>query len=136
MIGAEFENPGSDQERNRGWGLHKAVSKQLGLELAEDDGQFPDVRDQLLELKLQTAGTVDLGLVSPRDESLLVGFDNVRNCDVRYAIFYGTIVDEKIRLDHLVLTNGVDFFTYFQQMQGKVENTKNQICLPNGFFEE
>ena len=136
LIGAEFENPGSDQERNRGWGLHKAVSKQLGLELAEDDGQFPDVRDQLLELKLQTAGTVDLGLVSPRDESLLVGFDNVRNCDVRYAIFYGTIVDEKIRLDHLVLTNGVDFFTYFQQMQGKVENTKNQICLPNGFFEE
>ena len=136
LIGTEFENPGSDQERNRGWGLHKAVSKQLGLDLADDDGQFPDVRDQLLELKLQTAGTVDLGLVSPRDESLLVGFDNVRNCDVRYAIFYGTIVDEKIRLDHLVLTNGADFFTYFQQMQGKVENTKNQIRLPNGFFEE
>ena len=136
LLGAEFENPGSDQERNRGWGLHKAVSKQLGLDLADDDGQFPDVRDQLLELKLQTAGTVDLGLISPRDESLLVGFDNVRNCDVRYAIFYGTIVDEKIRLDHLVLTNGADFFTYFQQMQGKVENTKNQIRLPNGFFEE
>ena len=136
LIGTEFENPGSDQERNRGWGLHKSVSKQLGLDLADDDGQFPDVRDQLLELKLQTAGTVDLGLVSPRDESLLVGFDNVRNCDVRYAIFYGTIVDEKIRLDHLVLTNGADFFTYFQQMQGKVENTKNQIRLPNGFFEE
>ena len=136
LIGTEFENPGSDQERNRGWGLHKSVSKQLGLDLADDDGQFPDVRDQLLELKLQTAGTVDLGLVSPRDESLLVGFDNVRNCDVRYAIFYGTIVGEKIRLDHLVLTNGADFFTYFQQMQGKVENTKNQIRLPNGFFEE
>ena len=136
LIGTEFENPGNDQERNRGWGLHKVVSKQLGLELAEDDGQFPDVRDQLLELKLQTAGTIDLGLVSPRDDSLLPGFDNVRNCDVRYAIFFGTKIGDMIRLDHLVLTNGADFFTYFQQTQGNVENTKNQIRLPNGFFEE
>ena len=136
LIGTEFENPGNDQERNRGWGLHKAVSKQLGLNMANDDGQFPDVRSQFLELKLQTAGTVDLGLVSPRDDSLLTGFGNIRNCDVRYAIFYGTKVGDMIRLDNLVLTNGADFFTYFQQMQGKVENTKNQIRLPDGFFEK
>ena len=136
LIGTEFENPGNDQERNRGWGLHKAVSKQLGLNMANDDGQFPDVRSQFLELKLQTAGTVDLGLVSPRDDSLLTGFGNIRNCDVRYAIFSGTKVGDMIRLDNLVLTNGADFFTYFQQMQGKVENTKNQIRLPDGFFEK
>ena len=136
LVGTEFENPGNDQERNRGWGLHKAVSKQLGLSAAEDDGQFPDVREQLLELKLQMAGTVDLGLVSPQDESFIAGIENVRNCDVRYGIFYATIVEDKIRLDHVVLTSGADFFNYFQQMQGNVENTKNQIRLPNGFFDE
>ncbi len=136
LVGTEFENPGSDQERNRGWGLHQAVSKQLGLEQASDDGQFPDVREQLLELKLQTAGTVDLGLVSPSDGAHLDGFEKVRNCDVRYAIFYATIVEDKIRLDHLVLTNGADFFCFFEQMQGKVENVKNQIRLPDDFFDE
>ena len=107
----------------------------MGSEMCIRD-RFPDVREQLLELKLQTAGTVDLGLVSPQDESFIAGIENVRNCDVRYGIFYATIVEDKIRLDHVVLTSGADFFNYFQQMQGNVENTKNQIRLPNGFFDE
>jgi hypothetical protein len=136
LVGTEFENPGSDQERNRGWGLHQAVSEALGLEEASDDGQFPDVPEQLLELKLQSAQTVDLGLMSPSDDSRLSGFEKVRNCDVRYGIFYATIVEDNVRLDHLVLTNGADFFCFFDQMQGNVENTKNQIRLPDGFFDE
>lgn len=136
LVGTEFDNPGTDQERNRGWGLHKVVSEALGLEKAQDDGQFPDIREQLLELKLQTAGTVDLGLMNPSDDSRLSGFDRIRNCDIRYAIFYATLQEDKVRLDHLILTNGADFFCFFEQMQGNVENSKNQIRLPAGFFDE
>ena len=136
LIGTEFENPGNDQGRNRGWGLHQAVSKVLELNEADDDGRFPDIREQLLELKLQTAPSVDLGLMRPNDDARLHGFERVRNCDVRYAVFYGTIIGDKVHLDHLILANGADFFCFFEQMQGNVENTKNQIRLPSGFFDE
>jgi hypothetical protein len=56
---------GSDQERNRAAGLHRLVCEQLGYERYRDDGRFPDIRHQLLEVKLQTAPTIDLGLLIP-----------------------------------------------------------------------
>ncbi len=135
ILGQLIDNPGADQERNRGWELHRLVSKQLGLKKAEDDGQVPDVADQLLELKLQTSPTVDLGLIPPGDSGLLEGFDGLRFTDIRYGIFYGTKVGDKIRLDHLVVTSGADFFSFFKQLKGNVVNKKNQIRLPKGFFD-
>ena len=60
-----FVNAGFDQERNRGAALHALVCKALGYAGYQDDGQFPDVRHQLLEVKLQTSPTIDLGLVRP-----------------------------------------------------------------------
>ena len=136
ILGQLIDNPGADQERNRGWELHRLVSKQLGLENAEDDGQVPDVADQLLELKLQTSPTVDLGLITPGDAGSIDNFPGLRFADIRYGIFYGTKVGDKIRLDHLVVTSGADFFCFFKQLKGNVVNKKNQIRLPKGFFEE
>jgi hypothetical protein len=52
----------------------------------------------------------------------------------RYAVFYGTVVGAEVRLDHLVLTRGADFFSFFQRFEGKVINAKLQIPLPRGFF--
>jgi hypothetical protein len=65
LIGSSFPNAGHDQERNRGAELHRLVCKALDYQSYADDGQFPDVKNQLLEVKLQTAPTIDLGLVEP-----------------------------------------------------------------------
>ena len=139
LLGTLIENPGADQERNRGWALHKLVSKQFDLAKAEDYGQVPDVLPQLMELKLQTSPTVDLGLVSPGSDEVISDFNNselagLKFADIRYAIFYGTPVGDKIRLDHLVVTSGADFFCFFKRLEGNVVNKKNQIRLPKGFF--
>ncbi len=139
LIGKHFADAGADQERNRGAGLHRLVCKTLGYPNYKDDGQFPDVRNQLLEVKLQTSPTIDLGLVTPEsaeplDVPMLNGVQ-VRHCDVRYAIFYAKIENGNVVLTHLLLSTGQDFFSRFPQFQGKVLNAKLQIPLPSSFFE-
>ena len=135
LIGTTIANPGLDQERHRGWGLHQTVCTRLGKPSACESGQFPDIPDQLLEVKLQTAPTIDLGLVCPDSTETIADSPSFRHCDVRYAVFYGTIVGGEVRLDHLVMTTGADFFTFFRRFEGRVKNAKLQIPLPRGFFD-
>jgi hypothetical protein len=134
LTGKRLSDPGLDQERNRGAALHRAVCTTLGMADYADTGSFPDVLKQLVEVKLQTAATIDLGLVLPDDTTPLEFFPRVRHCDVRYAVFYGSVVGSEVRLDHLVLTRGADFFSCFQRFEGKVVNAKIQIPLPRDFF--
>lgn len=139
LISSQFANSGADQERNRGASLHKLVCEALGYQNYQDDGQFPDVRNQLLEVKLQTSPTIDLGLVTPEsseplDVPMLNGVQ-VRHCDVRYAIFYAKIENGNVILTHLFLSTGQDFFNRFPQFGGKVLNAKLQIPLPISFFD-
>jgi hypothetical protein len=134
LTGTTIANPGIDQERNRGAALHRAVCHCLGIVNYADHGQFPDVPEQLVEIKLQTATTIDLGLVCPDSEARLADFPDLRHCDIRYAVFYGTPVGKSVRLDYVVVTTGTDFFTYFRRFEGKVTNKKLQIPLPSGFF--
>ncbi len=139
LIGATFLDPGHDQERLRGGALHRLVCRALGYASFQDDGQFPDVRHQILEVKLQTSATIDLGLVlpsadAPLDVPLLNG-TQVRHCDVRYAVFHGRIEHGQVVLSHLIMTTGEGFFARFPQFGGNVLNTKLQIPLPRHFFE-
>ncbi len=105
----------------------------------QDTGQFPDVRHQLLEVKLQTSPTIDLGLVQPSSEELLdIGqLDDYhpRHCDTRYALFYARIDQGSVVLTHLFVTTGADFFRRFRRFEGKVVNKKIQIPLPRNFFD-
>ena len=114
------------------------VCEALGYHSYADDGQFPDVRHQLLEVKLQTSPTIDLGLVEPSSTEPLDMTDlpegAVRHCDVRYAIFGAVAKDGLVMLTALILTSGKDFFSRFQRFGGKVLNKKIQIPLPRGFF--
>lgn len=91
--------------------------------------------DQLLEVKLQTAPTIDLGLVSPDGAGSISDLPNFQHRDVRYAIVYGTIKGAKVRIDYIVLVTGADFFTYFQRFEGKIINKKLQMHLPSDFFD-
>ena len=139
LVGQSFADVGIVQERNRGAELHKLVCQALGFKNYQDDGQFPDVRNQLIEVKLQTSPTIDLGLVRPNSEDLLdvtqLDGRQIRHCDVRYAIFYAAIANSVITLTNFFLTTGESFFNRFTQFQGKVLNKKLQIHLPRHFFD-
>ncbi len=138
-VGRSFPDAGWDQERNRGAALHRIVCELLGYAGYRDDGRFPDVRNQLLEVKLQTSPTIDLGLVTPSSEEPLdvpqVAGTQVRHCDVRYALFYAQTDGAEVTLTHLYLTTGASFFSRFPQFGGKVLNKKLQIPLPSDFFD-
>jgi len=139
IVGMAIEDAGVDQERNRGAELHRLICKHLGYSSYVDNGQFPDIRHQLVEVKLQTSPTIDLGLVTPDSESSLdvtrINGVQFRHCDVRYAIFSGTTNGSEVTIDGFYLTSGEDFFDRFPQFQGKVLNKKIQMHLPTDFFE-
>lgn len=138
LVGKEFSDPGMDQERNRGAALHRMVCEALGYSRYEDTGQFPDIKHQLLEIKLQTSPTIDLGLVEPSSVEFLdiqkLGEVQVRHCDTRYAMFYAETDGKTVMLTHLFVTTGEKFFTRFRKFGGKVINGKIQIPLPRDFF--
>lgn len=139
LVGVSFPDAGRDQERNRGAALHRLVCSSLGYSKYQDDGQFPDIRHQLLELKLQTSQTIDLGLVQPNsleplDVPMIQG-TQIRHCDVRYAIFYAAITNKLVTITHVFLTTAEAFFSRFPQFQGKGVNKKLQVPLPSDFFD-
>lgn len=138
LVGTTFPDPGRDQERNRGAALHGAVCRSLGYSRHEDTGQFPDILHQLLEVKLQTSPTIDLGLVQPNSESRLdveqVGQFHPRHCDTRYAVFFAETDNVTVRITNLYVTSGADFFSRFRRFEGRVQNGKIQLPLPRNFF--
>lgn len=135
LVGRTLDHVDLDQERNRGAVLHELVAKAIGLYEFNDTGQFPDIPEQLIEIKLQTASTIDLGLVCPDDTRPLVCLPQLRHCDVRYAVFFGTVSGDTVILNHLVLATGEDFFQFFRRFEGKVTNKKIQLKLPSNFFD-
>lgn len=139
LVGQVFTDVGYDQERNRGAELHRLVCQKLGYDEYQDTGDFPDIRHQLLEVKLQTSPTIDLGLVPPDSQEPLniprIGERQTRPCDVRYALFRAHTDGEKVALTYFYLTTGEVFFSRFPQFQGKVVNKKLQIPLPTDFFD-
>ncbi|HZM02542.1 MAG TPA: hypothetical protein VFC44_05930 [Candidatus Saccharimonadales bacterium] len=138
LVGMSFADLGSHQERNRGAGLHRLICEALHYPNYRDDGRFPDVKHQLLEIKLQTAATIDLGLVTPASEAPLdvpkINDAQVRHCDVRYALFCGETDGQVVTLTRFYLTTGRDFLGRFPQCQGRILNKKLQIRLPRDFF--
>ncbi len=138
-IGMEIDYLGMDQERNRGSALHETITNLLGYSVFADKGTFPDIPHQLLEIKLQTSRTIDLGLVTPDsiqalDYPAMDGSIVLRHCDVRYALFYGEMIGNLIKISNFYLTTGRDFFSKFRRFEGRVLNKKLQIPLPSGFF--
>ena len=139
LKGKQIYNKSLIQERTRADEAHKLVCQMLGYKSFHDDGQFPDIKNQLLEVKFQMSPTIDLGLHKP-DEDLQIGisFNNVSitvsMC--RYVIIIAhRNTDDSIIIDDLVITSGQNFFDIFTLFGGKVKNAKLQIPLPINFFD-
>ena len=135
LVGASFTDPGLTQERNRGTVVHREACTLLGLSHFADNGQFPDVLSQLLEVKLQLARTVDLGLELPDSRTPVASTNGVLAvADMRYAIFYGARTGSTFVITELVAVTGRDFFKEFRQFKGNVSNSKLQLRLPSSWF--
>lgn len=140
LVGYSFRDAGVDQERNRGKILQELVCARLGYSTYQEDGQFPDIRHQLLEVKLQTSPTIDLGTLNPASNEPLdipmIDGVQITPKDVRYAIFYASIEDQLVTITHFYLVTGEQLFSRFPQMRGQEVNTKLQIHLRDSFWEE
>lgn len=135
MVGKSINYLDAVQERNRGAELHEMICEHLGYSIYEDDGQYPDIANQLLEIKLQTSPTIDLGLHSPNDGAYITSLNglDIYSQDIRYAIFDGEVVGNQVLLTNLYLVSGAVFPEYFPIWEGK--NSKIQLPLPSDFFD-
>ena len=124
------------QERNRAAELHRIVCEILGYRSFEDDGTYPDIMNQLIEIKLQTSPTIDLGLHLPDDATALFATNGqeFRSRDVRYIIADAFVESDNVIIKYVHLVNGRDFSKHFPLFGGKVQNAKLQIPLPPDFF--
>lgn len=135
LVGLRIDYLNPLQERNRGAELHALICQHLGYSVYEDDGSYPDIANQLLEIKLQTSPTIDLGLHSPEDGAPIatIGDTTFYSGDVRYVIFDSSVENRYIRLNRLYVVAGYEFTRYFPLFKG--QNAKIQLPLPNDFFD-
>ena len=137
MVGLTLSYLDAVQERNRGAELHALICRHLGYSIYNDNGTYPDIMNQLLEIKLQTSPTIDLGLHSPEDGEAIITIGNTTFCseDIRYAIFDGEVRGNRVLLKNLYLVTGEDFTRYFPLFKGRGTNAKIQLPLPYDFFD-
>lgn len=139
LLNHHFDYVGATKERNRGGHVHYMLCSVLGYASQEDDGKFPDIKNQLIEVKLQTSPTIDLGLYSPDDTSpttIIYEGQVIRHCDIRYVVFYAVVDNQMATITGIAIGNGKDFYSRFPQFGGKTVNRKIQIPLPDDFFNQ
>ena len=138
LIGKKFVSLRADQERNRGYEIHKIVCDALGYISIKDDGSFPDIKNQLIEVKFQTSPTIDLGLIRPDSNENLripkIDDIQIKHSDIRYLIIYGTIDEKFTFIKQINLVTGEEFFKHFPLFGGKILNKKLQLRLPDSLF--
>lgn len=125
--------------RRQGDFVHQLVAQALGYNNFSDNGQFPDITNQLLEIKTQTSRTIDLGLFAPTNSSVIPDIPPINGyspkiLDSRYAIICVT-GKSKPSITGIYLVAGNYFFeNAIKQMRGHNLNKKIQIPLPKGFL--
>lgn len=118
--------------KQRGQQLERLVAYQLGYRGIQDslEGGYPDIRNQMLEVKVQDSPTIDLGKYSPQFEEQIN--DNFTTRTIRYLIALTNAVDGAI--DGLIMCPGEELgksFTYVAE-----KSFKCQRSIPMSFFEE
>lgn len=136
LVGQKLDYLNATQERNRGAKLHEIICKNLGYNSYEDDGTYPDIKNQLIEVKLQTSPTIDLGLHSPEERDLIITSNNYSfySEDIRYVIFDAEITGKLVTLNNLYVISGIEFTSIFPLFKGMGVNAKIQLPLPINFF--
>lgn len=134
LLGAEFANLGTGQERSMGQTLEKEIIKALGYQSYQqtDTGDYPDLLHQLIEVKFQFRDTIDLGKHLPIDSSPIEASWNkwkITPQEIRYIV---ALMEQNAHgnfiVDSIVITSGEKFNEYFSISEGT--NFKVQISVP------
>jgi hypothetical protein len=96
------------------------------------EGGYPDIRNQLLEIKIQDTQTIDLGKYSPEYEEIIIADLHLTTKDVRYLIALADKDDMLIK--GLILMPGTSLGKYFTFVSGT--SFKCQRSIPMSFFEK
>lgn len=118
--------------KQRGQQLERMVAYQLGYKDIQDDleGGYPDIRNQMLEVKVQDSPTIDLGKYSPQFEEQIN--DNFTTRTIRYLIALTNSMDSAI--DGLIMCPREELGKYFTYIAEK--SFKCQRSIPMSFFDK
>jgi len=121
--------------KTRGQRLERITMELLGYsdeEMEVLQGQYPDVPDQLLEVKLQDSPTVDLGMHTPEVAEPLSEYSDITSQDIRYLIALANKTTGVI--EGVVLMPGAklgDYFTFVSETSFKCQRS-----IPMDFFNK
>ncbi len=118
--------------KQRGQQLERMVAYQLVYRKVQDglEGGYPDIRNQMLEIKVQDSPTIDLGRYSPQFEEQIN--NNFTTRTIRYLIALTNCVNGAI--DGLIICPGEELGKYFTYVAEK--SFKCQKSIPMSFFEQ
>jgi len=121
--------------KNRGQALEKKVIELLGYSADDIDvlhGAYPDIMNQLLEVKVQDKQTVDLGKYSPAIPQVIVENLNLTTEDVRYLIALTN--SETTEIEGIILLPGKQLGDICSYVSDK--SYKCQRGIPMTFFDK
>ncbi len=130
LIGMQL--PSSDT-KTRGQLLERAVISMLGY--GNDSnlvGGYPDIPNQLLEVKIQDTQTIDLGRYSPQFVEIVNDELNLTTEDIRYLIALTNPNTQVV--EGVILSSGKDLGSVFTYVSDK--SYKCQRSIPMAFFDE
>ena len=118
--------------KQRGQQLERLVAYRLGYKKTQSmlEGGYPDIKNQMLEVKVQDSPTIDLGKYSPQFEETINSDFTTRT--VRYLIALTSAISGEI--NGIVLCPGEELgkkFTYVAE-----KSFKCQRSIPMSFFEK
>lgn len=125
----------ADSTKNRGQSLERKVLELLGYEPSTSDllyGAYPDIPNQLLEVKVQDTQTVDLGKFSPEKEEVINTELNITTYDIRYLIALTNPQTEII--EGIILSPGEKLGEVFSYVSD--QSYKCQRPIPMDIFEK
>lgn len=120
--------------KNRGQALELRISELLGYSPKENEllaGGYPDIRNQMLEVKVQDTQTIDLGRYSPQFEEEIYN-STYTTTSMRYLIALTN--PETSIIEGVILSPGEDLgknLTYVSE-----SSFKSQRAIPMSFFEK
>lgn len=126
LVGVRLQ--GNDT-KTRGQNLERKVMSLLGYN-SRLVGGYPDIPNQLLEVKLQDSATIDLGKFSPETDAVI--FSDFTTKDIRYLI---ALTNHQSRvIESVVLVSGAELGKVFTYVSAT--SFKCQRMIPMSFFEK
>lgn len=128
LLGRKLKNADT---KTRGQELERLVASLLGYHI--DDtlvGGYPDIPNQLLEIKIQDSPTVDLDKYSPSNPITIDMNLDITTEDVRYLI---ALTDKNGIIEGLILCPGNKLGEHFTFVNGT--SYKCQRSIPMNFFD-